>query len=304
MKTLSSHIASLYVLLLSSLFLGSSYWDNALLFAQTNPMYYDYSYNHLDWYTMESEHFMVHFQEGNDRSAQVVSRIAEEIYGPITELYEHEPDEKVSIVLKDREDYSNGAAYFFDNKIDIWVPALDAPLRGTHSWMRNVITHEFTHIIQIQVGLKRERRTPATYLQWLSYEKVRRPDVLYGFPNGIASLPFASLNIPAWLAEGTAQFQRKELSYDKWDAHRDMILRNRVLSDSYFSLPEMGTFASKTSIERETVYNQGFAFTRYMADRFGEVVLKDVSLALGQDQVFDVAEAIEIATGIPGEQVF
>ena len=178
------------------------------------------------------------------------------------------------------------------------------PLRGTHRWMRNVITHEFTHIIQIQVGLKRQRRTPATYLQWLSYEKVRRPDVLYGFPNGIASLPFASLNIPAWLAEGTAQYQRKELSYDKWDAHRDMVLRNRVLSDSYFNLPEMGTFASKTSIERETVYNQGFAFTRYMAERFGEVVLKDLSLALGQDQVFDVAEAIEITTGIPGEQVF
>ena len=41
-----------------------------------------------------------------------------------------------------------------------------------------------------------------------------------------------------------------------------------------------------------------------MAENFGEVVLKDVSLALGQDQVFDVTEAIEIATGIPGEQVF
>ena len=272
--------------------------------AQTNPMYYDYSYNHLDWFTIESQHFMVHFQEGSDRSAQVVSRIAEEIYGPITELYDHQPDEKVSIVLKDREDYSNGAAYFFDNKIDIWVPALDAPLRGTHRWMRNVIAHEFTHIIQIQTGLKRDRRTPAVYLQWLSYEKVRRPDVLYGFPNGIASLPFASLNIPAWLAEGTAQFQRADLDYDQWDSHRDMVLRNRVLSDTYFSLPEMGTFASKTSIERETVYNQGFAFTQYMADRFGESVLKDISQALGQDQVFDVAEAIEIATGLPGEQVF
>ena len=297
MIRLSAHIATWLVVLLIGL-------SNLGLQAQTNPMYYDYSYNHLDWYTIESEHFMVHFQEGSDRSAQVVSRIAEEIYGPITELYDHEPDEKVSIVLKDREDYSNGAAYFFDNKIDIWVPALDTPLRGTHRWMRNVIAHEFTHIIQIQTGLKRERRTPAVYLQWLSYEKVRRPDVLYGFPNGIASLPFASLNIPAWLAEGTAQFQRADLDYDQWDAHRDMILRNRVLSDTYFSLPEMGTFASKTSIEHETVYNQGFAFTQYMADRFGETVLRDISQALGQDKVFDVAEAIEIATGIPGNQVF
>ena len=113
------YIVSLFIALLGSILLGSPYWGNSAVLAQTNPIYYDYSYNHLDWFTMESEHFMVHFQEGNDRSAQVVSRIAEEIYGPITELYEHEPDEKVSIILKDREDYSNGAAYFFDNKIMI-----------------------------------------------------------------------------------------------------------------------------------------------------------------------------------------
>lgn len=272
--------------------------------AQTNPAYYDYSFNHLEWYTVESDHFMVHFQEGNSRSAQVVSRIAEEIYGPITELYQHEPNTKVSIVLKDREDYSNGAAYFFDNKIDIWVPSLDTPLRGTHNWMRNVITHEFVHIIQLQAAMKRKRSTPVLYLQWLSYEKVRRPDVLYGFPNGIVSLPFASVNVPAWLAEGTAQYQTRDIKYDKWDAHRDMILRTRILSDTYFSLQEMGTFSSKTSLERETVYNQGFGFVIYLAKRFGDDVLRTISESLGEQNVFTVEEAIEMATNIPGEEVF
>ncbi|HCT53500.1 MAG TPA: hypothetical protein DF712_13685, partial [Balneola sp.] len=122
----------------------------ATVHSQTSPLYYDYSHNHLEWFTIESEHFLIHFQDGNSRSAKVTARIAEEIYAPITELYQLEPDQKVSIVLKDRDDYSNGAAYFFDNKIDIWLPALDTPLRGTHNWLRNVITHEFTHIIQIQ----------------------------------------------------------------------------------------------------------------------------------------------------------
>ncbi len=284
-------------LLLSLLTIGESS-------AQTNPAYYDYSYNHIDWYTVESDHFMVHFQKGNSRSAQVVSRIAEEIYGPITELYQHEPDGKVNIVLKDREDYSNGAAYFFDNKIDIWVPSLDTPLRGTHNWMRNVITHEFVHIVQIQAAMKRKRSTPVLYLQWLSYEKVRRPDVLYGFPNGIVSLPFASVNVPAWLAEGTAQYQTKDIKYDRWDSHRDMILRTRILSDTYFSLKEMGTFSSKTSIERETVYNQGFGFVIYIADRFGDEVLRKISNALGESKVYTVEEAIELATEIPGNEVF
>ncbi|MEO9884781.1 MAG: hypothetical protein ABJR05_13360 [Balneola sp.] len=272
--------------------------------AQTSPLYYEYSFNHLEWFTVESDHFLIHFQEGNSRSAKVIAKIAEEIYTPITELYEHEPDEKVSIVLKDREDYSNGAAYFFDNKIDIWVPALDTPLRGSHNWLRNVITHEFTHIVQIQKAMKRKRKFPISYVQWLSYENVRRPDVLYGFPNGIATLPFASINVPAWLAEGTAQYQRQGLFYETWDSHRDMILRTRILSDTYFSLEEMGTFSSKTSIERETVYNQGFAFVIYLVDRFGESVLRDITEALATKGLYNVADAIEIATGFPGNEIF
>ena len=227
------------ILIILSLFFGVA---TSTVTAQTSPLYYDYSHNHLEWFTVESEHFLIHFQEGNSRSAKVTARIAEEIYLPITELYQLEPDQKVSIVLKDRDDYSNGAAYFFDNKIDIWL--------------RNVITHEFTHIIQIQKAMKRKRKFPISYIQWLSYESVRRPDVLYGFPNGIATLPFASINVPAWFAEGTAQYQREGLLYETWDSHRDMILRTRILSDTYFTLEEMGTFSSKTSIERETVYNQ------------------------------------------------
>ncbi|MBO6572341.1 MAG: PD40 domain-containing protein [Balneola sp.] len=274
------------------------------VYSQTSPLYYDYSHNHLEWFTIEGEHFLIHFQERNSRSAKVTARIAEEIYKPITELYQYEPDQKVSIVLKDRDDYSNGAAYFFDNKIDIWLPALDTPLRGTHNWLRNVITHEFTHIVQIQKAIKGKRKYPISYIQWLSYEDVRRPDVLYGFPNGIATLPFASINVPAWLAEGTAQYQREGLFYETWDSHRDMILRTRILTDTYFSLEEMGTFSSKTSIERETVYNQGFAFVIYLVDRFGEEVVREISAALAQRGVYDVAEAIEIATGNPGKSVF
>ncbi len=293
-------IKAYYIYLLLPLtILGSG-----IVIGQTNPAYYEYSHNHLGWYSIESSHFIIHFQEGNSRSAQVVSRIAEEIYNPITELYQYEPDSKVNIVLKDREDYSNGAAYFFDNKIDIWVPSLDSPLRGTHNWMRNVITHEFVHIVQIQASMKRKRTIPILYLQWLSYEKVRRPDVLYGFPNGIVSLPFASINIPAWLAEGTAQYQTKDIRYDTWDSHRDMILRTRILSDTYFSLKEMGTFSSKTSIERETVYNQGFGFVIYLAQRFGDDVLRKISNNLGESRVYTVEEALEMATGESGTQIF
>lgn len=271
---------------------------------ERDPGLYNYSHNHLPWFTIESTHFSVHFQTGNSRPAQVISKIAEEIYPDITELYQYEPDSKISIVLNDRLDYSNGAAYFFDNKIEIWLPALDSPLRGTHDWLRNVITHEFTHIVQIQSSLKYTRKRPVTYVQWLSYEDVRRPDVLYGYPSGVITYPFSAASIPAWLAEGTAQYQRAHINYDYWDSHRDMILRTRILDGTYLPLNVMGTFASKTSIEREVTYNQGFAFTNYLAEAYGEDILRKISEAYTRRGVYDVRKAIRIATGIDGQIVF
>ncbi|MFH5883196.1 hypothetical protein ACG2F4_02710 [Halalkalibaculum sp. DA3122] len=272
--------------------------------AQLSPSNYDYPFHHLKWYTLESEHFLVHFQEGNSRSAQVTSRIAEEIYPHITELYGLEPTSRTSIVLNDREDYSNGAAYFFDNQIEIWIPALNSPLRGTHNWLRDVISHEFTHIVQLESAMKRGRNLPAIYFQWLSYEDVRRPDVLYGYPKGLITYPFSSISVPGWFAEGVAQYQRTGWSYDTWDSHRDMVLRTAVLNDRYLSFDEMGTFSSKTSLEREQVYNQGFAFTRYLAQQFGETIFRDISQALGQRGITTIDEAIQQATGTSSGRLF
>lgn len=273
-------------------------------YAQLSPSQYDYPQNHLPWYTIESEHFLVHFQDGNSRSGQVASRIAEEVYPAITELYDFEPDSRVNIVLTDRQDYSNGAAYFFDNQIRIWVPPLQTPLRGTHNWFRDVITHEFVHIVQLQASMKKSRRFPAFYLQWLSYEDVRRPDVLYGYPNGLITHPLASVSVPAWFAEGTAQYQRTGWLYDSWDSHRDMILRTALLEGEQLSLTEMGSFSSKNSLEREMIYNHGFSFVSYLVDRFGEDALSEISDTFGQPGVFSADKALLEATGTSGEQLY
>src|SRR5437660_12386707 len=75
----------------------------------------------LDWFTIETPHFYVNYHEGTERTARIVAQVAEDVYGPITEFYGHKPDTKVSFIIKDVADYSNGAAYYFDNKIEIWA---------------------------------------------------------------------------------------------------------------------------------------------------------------------------------------
>ena len=277
--------------------------------AQVSPSLMDYARPALDWYTIETEHFNVLFHmdssgTGASRSARVVARIAEEVYGPITSLYGYEPDPPVHIILKDYEDYSNGAAYFFDNKIEIWAPALDSRLRGASDWLRNVITHEFTHIVQVQRAMKAPVAWPFAYLQILGYENVRRPDVLYGYPNVIVSYPLAGLNNPAWLAEGTAQFQRDSLHYDHWDSHRDMMLRTRMLAHEALTLTELGSFYSKSSLMREGVYNHGYAFSRYLAQQFGEEVLARITESLSSWPTVRVERALRQATGVPGRELY
>ncbi|MDA3861578.1 MAG: biopolymer transporter Tol, partial [Melioribacteraceae bacterium] len=266
-------------------------------FAQYNEFEAEYN-----WYTIEGENVYVHYHEGAERTAKVVAKIGDEVWGPITSLYGYEPD-KVHYVIKDKDDYSNGATYFFDNKIEIWSSALDFDLRGTHNWLRNVISHEFTHMVQIQAGMKWGRSIPALYLQFLNYQDVRRPDLLYGYPDKIVSYPIASINIPAWFAEGTAQYMRKEFGYENWDSHRDMILRSYVLDDNMLTWNQMGVFA-KTSLGNESVYNSGFALTLYIAQQYGEDKLRLITEKLGKFSNFTIDAAFEDVLGKDGNEIY
>lgn len=269
----------------------------SLTFSQIDN--FDPDYN---WYTIKGEHVFVHFHEEAERSAQTVLKIAEEVWVPITQLYQYEPD-YVHFIIKDIDDYSNGATYFFDNKIEIWSSALDFDLRGAHNWLRNVISHEFTHLVQIQAAMKIGRTIPAVYLQFLNYEDKRRPDILYGFPNFIASYPLATINMPAWFAEGTAQYMRKEFNYDNWDTHRDMILRSYALDDNMLSWNQMGVF-SKTSLGNESVYNSGFALTRYISQKYGEDKIREITYKLGKLSVFTIDAAFEEVLGKSGNEIY
>lgn len=78
---------------------------------------------------------------------------------------------KSFFIITDLSDIANGATDFYGNRIGIYATPLDFELRGTTNWLRNVITHEFTHAIQIQSAMKFGRTVPAIYLQWLNYEK-------------------------------------------------------------------------------------------------------------------------------------
>ena len=201
------------------------------------------------------------------------------------------------------DDDSNGLAYFFDNKIEIWARPLDYDLRGSHRWMQDVITHEFVHIVQLATAMKFTSRVPSLYFQVIDYEDEKREDVLYGYPNVIASYAYPGVNIPPWFAEGVAQYMYPGANYDFWDTHRDMIVRDRVLNGNLLSLVAMNTFG-KRGIGNESAYNQGFSFVSYLSDRFGVQVLEKISRRMSAPLSISISRAMKKATGSDGRQLY
>ena len=262
-------------------------------------------YNHpeIDWETFETDNFQIHFYEGSEGTAREGAFVAEKIYPFVTQLYEYEPAEKTDIVFLDTDDISNGAAYYYDNKILIWASPMDFELRGSHRWLQNVITHEFTHIVSMQKSMKAGLRFPGAYLQWIGYEDEKRKDVLYGYPNTMVSYAIPGTSVPPWLAEGTAQYMYEGADWDNWDTHRDMILRDRVINNKLLTLTEMNTFG-KSGIGNESTYNAGYKFCRFIALSYGADKLKDIVSTLSSPLQFSVNNAIKKSIGISGNELY
>ena len=276
-----------------------------IIFLIISVIYGQPKYNHpeLDWYSFETEHFKIHYHDDAESSAREAATVAEHIYDNVTNFYDYEPKEKTHIVLKDTDDYSNGAAYYYDNKIVIWASPLNFELRGSHRWLQNVITHEFVHIISLQKSMKMGTKIPGAYFQYMGYEEEKRKDVLYGYPNMLVSYPIPGTSVPPWLAEGIAQYMYDEASWDTWDTHRDMILRDRTINNNLLSFDQISTFGKK-GIGNESTYNTGYALSRYISYKYGSIALKNIIIELSNPLQYSVNDAIHNVLDIDGYHLY
>jgi len=264
----------------------------------------DFNHPELTWRVLETEHFRIYYHQGLEGLAGRAAGIAEETYGPITGLYQFEPDEKVRLIFRDTDDYANGLAYYYHNAIVIWATNLDFELRGTSDWLRNVITHEFGHIITLQTGRKGPRRIPALYLHVFGYQgEGRRDDVLTGYPNLLVSYAAPMTMIPPWYAEGTSQYMATGAHHDRWDTHRDMILRMATLNGTLLTYDEMSSFGAKTGLGFEKVYDHGYSLVLFIVNTFGEDKLAQIYRNMAVWWQIDFGSAIQEALGISGREL-
>ncbi len=258
--------------------------------------------SHVEWREYESEHYLIYYPEGQEFTAFQALRVAEHIHESLVKLY-GPVDSKISIVIKDDEDFANGGAYFYNNKIEIYATALDYEFRSYSDWLWNVVTHELTHIYSIKNAMKAPRWIPMAYYQHVDYQDEKREDVLLGYPNVLVSYPLPMFNIPGWLSEGVAQFQTPETRYDRWDSHRDMILRQAVLNDSMLTFDQMCLF-NWTGRENEMVYNHGFGLVTYLSATYGEDKVVDLLKEMSSSTAITFGIACHRVLGISPDTLY
>ena len=265
---------------------------------------FDANHPELRWEVLETAHFKIYYHQGLADFARRAATAAETVYGPVTTFYDFTPDEKIRLILKDTDDYANGAAFYYHNTMEIWASNLEFELRGDTDWLQNVIAHEFTHIISLQTARKGPRRLPAIYFHYLGYQnEERREDILTGYPDVFASYAVPLTIVPPWFAEGTAQYMAPGVHFDRWDSHRDMILRMATLNNRLLTYDEMGVFGSKTGLGLEKVYDHGYALTLFIVNTFGEGALPVIYRNMNTLWRTDFESAVRGAIGISGREL-
>jgi Tol biopolymer transport system component len=248
----------------------------------------------LKTYTIESRHFTIHFADGLEHIARDAGAIFESLYPIFSQTYGLTLPAKTKVLILDGE-ITNGLADYFHNYIVLWSHGFDEKLRGSHDWLKDVIPHEYAHILSINASMKLPSSIPVVQFGYFNHpNEPFRVEAIHYFPNTI---------LPMWLAEGIAQYESEQMHGDAWDSHRDMILRTLTLSNRLLSWDRMAEFTGKGD-DYEKTYNHGFSLVKYIAETYGHDKL--VALVKETSRFFrlDFNGSVKTVLGISGPQLY
>jgi hypothetical protein len=106
------------------------------------------------WRTITTDHFLIHFHQGEEELAAHAATIAESAHRRLVPMLGWEPRERTHLILTDNVDASNGETTTFpNNRIEVFVSAPGADpsseIEYYDDWLNLVITHEYTHVLHL-----------------------------------------------------------------------------------------------------------------------------------------------------------
>ncbi len=144
---------------------------------------------------LRTDHFVVHFHQGEDRLAARLAVIAEEAWHQLERSLGRTPPPLTRVVLVDQTEIANGYAYVlpYDAVVigAVW-PSGSEYIGRLDDWLRLVFTHEFTHIVHLDRSESWAR-------------------VVHGI-FGRVNFAFPNVFLPTWQIEGLATYEETALT--------------------------------------------------------------------------------------------
>lgn len=217
----------------------------------------------LAWYTLETEHFNIHYPTGLEPIARRVAQVSEAAHLRLKGPLGYEPSSRVEVLITDTAEFANGFANIVPyNAIRLFVSSPDdfSPLNDYDDWYLALVTHEHTHILHIDNA------------------------------GGVATIINAILGKtytpnqaqPRWLTEGLATlFESGQTGAGRLRSSIfDMFMRADVIEDNIAGLDDM--CGSPQRWPQGTIwYLYGSRFLHWIAETYGLNVLKAVSQDYG-----------------------
>ncbi|HEX2203995.1 MAG TPA: hypothetical protein VHG91_11880 [Longimicrobium sp.] len=228
---------------------------------------------HLEWRTVRTEHFEVHYPaELSEWTLDVATRL-EAVHAEVAALVGYAPPRRTTIVVEDPSSQTNGFAYpFLDQPaIALWPTPPDprSNLGNNRGPSEQLVVHEFAHVAH----LSRPSRNPRQRLLW-SLLPVRVGPV--------------ARKAPRWVIEGYATYVEGKLtgSGRPHSAIRAAVLRQWALEGrlpTYAQLSSSGGYYGGAF-----AYLAGSAFLEWLASQRGEESLTHLwrRMSARQDRAF------------------
>lgn len=193
----------------------------------------------FNWKVIETEHFNIYYYDEMQVVASIGAAYAEEVYEELKIKLNHVVTYKIPLIFYNTSlhfQQTNTTPGFIPDGVGGFFEFLKGrvviPNTGSLSDFKHVIRHELVHVFVTTKILRIQK----------DHKK------------NVSSFP------PLWFTEGVAEFLSTKV-----DAQAEMVMRDAVINNNFFSLDQMnqiyGTFL---------MYKEGQNFLEYIKDQYGE----------------------------------
>lgn len=216
----------------------------------------------LQWREINRGAITIIFPAECRQQAETALARAESAYEKLAAFWHEQPRGRIRIVLDDSTDQANGFATFFPFNlvgVNLSEPPPDSQLAANRSWLDLVLTHELTHIFNLNSAAK-------------PFLMLRR---VFGSQPAL----YPAVQLPPWVIEGLAVYGESRFTEDgRLNRPPYALMLGAARSDSLF--PDWRRLGGMPAAwpGPTAKYLFGAGFMQFLADKYGAASLRQYLL--------------------------